>query len=824
MPLSVPRGSDVAHTAKVPTIPAARAERAQVYLGGLCVVLVVVGALGAGLASPAPPPDLVSILVMFAVVAALYGVAEMAKFHVEVRHQALSVSLSNLPLVIGLYTLPVEWTLVARLLSATVVALLRHAPRHKTLFNLSLFTAEVGVAYLLIGLIAASWGEGTIEWFPALAVVLVVDALGLSAVIAAITILQRRPGWGESSVMGASVFLSGVVSASIAVLCLTAIAQGTAGLGLLAVIMGAVVLSFRAYEKLLRQHADLGEVLSSARSMGEAGDKTELVQALETQAALLVHAEAAEVWQLDDSRTPERLPATGSTPLVARRNTPDPAVRSWLSAQGFQDAVLLPIEVDGQQVGVLVAHDRQGSVSTFGTSDLHLLQTLTTHASQVWKNDDLVQRLRHDATHDYLTQLPNRMAFNDAMAGLLQSIEEVPSSRCAAAVLLLDLDRFKEVNDTLGHPVGDALLVHVAQRLSESVPAGATLARLGGDEFAVLLPQVRDRDEVRSIAQQMLSSLVTPFNLNGTYLDVSASAGIAAVFSDGEDAATLLRHADVAMYSAKRAGTGAAWYEPERDRASLDRLQLVGQLRRAIDDEQITVDFQPQVCLRTQQVTGFEALARWNHPERGWISPTEFVPLADRTGQVGMLTVLALRKALEQCSTWSSQRTSIGVSVNLPTRLLLEPGLPDQVSRMLEDAGVEPGQLTLELTEDSVMNDHVDSLRPLHQLRERGIRLSIDDFGTGYSSFSYLRRLPIHEVKIDKTFVIGMGDDRGAIAIVRSIIALSHDLGLEVVAEGVEENKTLQALARAHCDLIQGYLVARPMPAATVAAWLSSRT
>ncbi len=782
------------------------------------------GAVGTGFAAPVPAIDAVPTLVMFGVVAVLFGVAELAKFHVEVRRQALSVSLSNLPLVIGLFTLPVEWTLLARLLSASAVALLRHVPQHKTLFNLSLFTAEVGVAYLLIGLIAASWGEGMTEWIPALAVVLVVDALGLSAVIAAITILQRRPGWAESSVMSASVLLSGVLSASLAVLCLTAISQGTAGLGLLAVVTGAVVLSFRAYEKLLRQHADLGEVLSSARSMGEAGARTELVQALQTQAAPLVRAEAAEVWLLEDPCTHERLPATGSSPLVARKNTPDPAERSWLSARGFQDAVLLPIEVDGQQVGVLVAHDREGSVSTFGTSDLHLLQTLTTHASQVWKNDDLVQRLRHDANHDYLTQLPNRMAFNDALAELLHTIGEAPSDSCAAAVLLLDLDRFKEVNDTLGHPVGDALLVRVAQRLAESVPTGATLARLGGDEFAVLLPGVRDREEVRSIAQQMLSSLVTPFNLNGTYLDVSASAGIAAVLSDGQDAATLLRHADVAMYSAKQAGTGAAWYEPERDRASLDRLQLVGQLRRAIDDDEITVDFQPQLSLHNHQVTGFEALARWNHPERGLIPPSEFVPLADRTGQVGMLTVLALRKALEQCGTWSSPRRSIGVSVNLPTRLLLEPGLPDQVSRMLADAGVEPGQLTLELTEDSVMNDHVDSLRPLHQLRERGIRLSIDDFGTGYSSFSYLRRLPIHEVKIDKTFVIGMGDDDDAIAIVRSIIALSHDLKLEVVAEGVEDEKTLQALARVHCDLVQGYLVARPMPAATVAAWLSSHS
>ena len=439
----------------------------------------------------------------------------------------------------------------------------------------------------------------------------------------------------------------------------------------------------------------------------------------------------------------------------------------------------------------------------------------------VWQNNDLVARLRHDSHHDDLTQLPNRLAFSVALTRVLNGLEATDDD-CVAAVVLLDLDRFKEINDTLGHPVGDILLVQVARRLAEITPEDSLVARLGGDEFAVLLPSVRGREDVERVATSISSSLVVPFDLNGTFVDVSASLGLAGVFSAGNDAATVLRHADVAMYEAKRSMSGHTWYEPQRDRTSLDRLTLVGDLRRAIDDEQISVDFQPQLRLRDGRITGFEALARWTHPERGPISPAEFVPLADHTGQVGELTVLALRKALEQCARWSGA-DAFAVSVNLPTRLLLEPGLPDQVGRLLQEAGIAPERLTLELTEDSVMNYQGESLRPMYALRDKGVRLSVDDFGTGYSSLAYLRHLPIHEVKIDKSFIIGMGADVGAGKIVKSIIELSHDLGLEVVAEGVEDHATLRSLTDAGCDIVQGYLLGRPMPAAQVATWLASR-
>ncbi len=809
------------HTGQVPSTAATALSRGQWHLIALSALLAAVGALAAiGAEDDIPPHVEMPQALMFVVLAVLFAVTESAKFHVEVRQQALSVSLSDLPLVIGLFTMDLEWLLVARLMSAAVVLYVRQQPVDKTFFNLSLYTLEIGLAYFLYGVVTDLWTPSL--WVTAVAIVLVVDAAGVSAVIAAITVLQKRPPLSDAAVMAASVLMSGLLSATIGALALQALEDQVEGLLLLAIVSTAVVLSFRAYAKLMRQHADLGEVLRAARTMGQAQSQDLLVATLTTEAASIVNAAGAELWPIDDPTTIDRLPPAGVRPCVVRTSTRDLEERAWLAANGWRDAVVLPVEVDDRKTALLVAHDREGSsLSTFSVDDLDLLQTLVTHAAVVWQNNDLVARLRHDSHHDDLTQLPNRLAFSVALTRVLNGLEATDDD-CVAAVVLLDLDRFKEINDTLGHPVGDILLVQVARRLAEITPEDSLVARLGGDEFAVLLPSARGREDVERVATSISSSLVVPFDLNGTFVDVSASLGLAGVFSAGNDAATVLRHADVAMYEAKRSMSGHSWYEPQRDRTSLDRLTLVGDLRRAIDDEQISVDFQPQLRLRDGRITGFEALARWTHPERGPISPAEFVPLADHTGQVGELTVLALRKALEQCARWSGA-DAFAVSVNLPTRLLLEPGLPDQVGRLLQEAGIAPERLTLELTEDSVMNYQGESLRPMYALRDKGVRLSVDDFGTGYSSLAYLRHLPIHEVKIDKSFIIGMGADAGAGKIVKSIIELSHDLGLDVVAEGVEDHATLRSLTDAGCDIVQGYLLGRPMPAAQVATWLASR-
>ncbi len=775
-----------------------------------------------GLLTEVLGPDHLTVkaLILALLCAALFFMAESAKVHVEVRTQALSVSFSDLPLLIGLFTLNVWLLIAARLLGVGLAMLLQRPPPHKALFNLGLFTAEAGVAYLILDSLPAGVVRPDAMLLPVLIVVLTTGTVGVLSVLTAITLLQGFPSKSEVAQMVASVALSGLLSGSMAMLCLRAF-HDPSGFILLAVVAVAITMAFRSYSRLVRQHADLGEVLDAARKMSSSATTADLIIQLTEQAARLAAAEQAQVWLPGVPSLDQQLPPSGSSPMVIRRDTRDPLQREWLAKVGFRDAIVLPIVVDGTEEGALVVHDRLGTVATFGTGDLHLLQTLVTHASAVWNNMNLLGRLRHEATHDHLTQLPNRAAFNASVETMLTQQRLLAPNGPMAAVLLLDLDRFKEVNDILGHPTGDHLLQQVARRLQSAAQPGTMLARFGGDEFAVLLPAINAPREAELIAERLAECLVTPFTLAGSVIDVSASVGIARVANATLDAATLLRHADIAMYTAKNRAPSFAWYSPEQDRGSVERLNLVGQLRQAINEDQITIDFQPQVRLDNLTVVGFEALARWTHPQRGPIAPEEFIPLADQTGQVGILTMLALRKALEQASTWNPEHT---VSVNLPARLLLEPGLTSEVSTILAEVGVDPSRVVIELTEDSLMSYHQDSLRPLHQLRSLGVRLSIDDFGTGYSSLAYLRELPVQEIKIDKSFMEGVADAPAAAALVRSIVEVSHVLGLTVVAEGVEDYPTLDVITRLGCDVGQGYLLARPMAADSIADWLARRS
>lgn len=760
-------------------------------------------------------------------IAVLFLLGEFAKVHVEVRTQALSVSFSDLPLLLGLFTLAPLPLIAARLIGVGAAMVIQRPPLHKAIFNLGLFTAEAGLAYYILSHLgsgptfADKMGATTV-----FLVILTTGTVGVLSVLTAITILQGFPSRAEVTQMVVSVALSGLLSGSLAMLCLLALQvthdeRPLVGYGLLGIVAISVTVAFRSYSRLVRQHADLGEVLDAARKMSSSATTADLIIQLTEQAARLVSAEQSQVWLPGVPSLDQVLPPSGSAPMAIRRDTRDPAQREWLSKVGFRDAIVLPIVVDGTEEGALVVHDRLGTVATFATGDLHLLQTLVTHASAVWNNMNLLGRLRHDATHDHLTELPNRAAFNNAVETMLTQQRLLAPHGPMAAVLLLDLDRFKEVNDILGHPIGDQLLQQVSRRLQSAAPSGTLLARFGGDEFAVLLPSIAGPSEAETLAERLAECLVAPFTLAGSVIDVSASVGIARVSNATLDAATLMRHADIAMYTAKNRAPSFAWYSPEHDRGSVERLNLVGQLRQAINEDQITIDFQPQVQLDNLKVVGFEALARWTHPQRGPIAPEEFIPLADQTGQVGVLTMLALRKAIEQASTWNPEHS---VSVNLPARLLLEPGLPVEVGNILSEVGVDPNRVVIELTEDSLMSYHQDSLRPLHQLRALGVRLSIDDFGTGYSSLAYLRELPVQEIKIDKSFMGGVADSPAAAALVRSIVEVSHVLGLTVVAEGVEDYPTLDVITRLGCDVGQGYLLARPMAGDSIAEWLARRS
>lgn len=426
--------------------------------------------------------------------------------------------------------------------------------------------------------------------------------------------------------------------------------------------------------------------------------------------------------------------------------------------------------------------------------------------------------LEYQALHDTLTDLPNRTLVLDR---LNQAIHAADRENRPLALLLMDLDRFKEVNDALGHHHGDLLLKQVGPRVLSVLRESDTIARLGGDEFAVLLPAT-DLIGATVGARKILEALARSFVVEGFFLDIGASIGIALFPEHGEDVDMLMRRADVAMYQAKQSGTGFAVYLLEHDRHSPRRLALMGELRHAVERQELVLHYQPKVDLKTRRTIGVEALVRWQHPEHGLIPPDQFITLAEHTGVIMPLTLWVLGEAARQGSAWRRAGMEISVAVNLSARNLHDLQLPDQIAELLRTWQLPPAGLDLEITESAIMADPLRATEILTRLRAMGIRFSIDDFGAGYSSLSYLRKLPAIELKVDKSFIIGMAANEDDAAIVHSTIDLAHNLGLRVTAEGVESQDVLTRLEAMGCDAAQGYFISRPVPAAELTRWLSA--
>jgi diguanylate cyclase (GGDEF)-like protein/PAS domain S-box-containing protein len=428
------------------------------------------------------------------------------------------------------------------------------------------------------------------------------------------------------------------------------------------------------------------------------------------------------------------------------------------------------------------------------------------------------EALRHQATHDPLTNLPNRALLHQRVEFALGRASERGRG---VAILLLDLDRFKEINDALGHHAGDQLLRQVSLRLQGPIPRRGTLARLGGDEFAVLLPD-SGPDEARELARAMIEALRTPFQIDDLSLQIDTSIGITLFPYHGTDVESLLRRADVAMYQAKRGRRGLEVYDPNEDMTDLRHLTLRSELRQAIDRGEMSLVYQPKICAQSGRVVGVEALLRWSHAMHGPIPPDEFIALAEHGGMIRDLTEWVCRTALEQAAVWKRRGICLNVSVNLSARNLLEEDLPETLERLLEGCPVASHQLTLEITESVLMEDPERAMLVVTRLRELGIGISIDDFGTGYSSLGYLMELPAQELKIDKSFVMRMEKDPSSAMIVHSTIDLAHNLGLKVVAEGVESQVIWQVLQDLGCDYGQGYHFSRPLPPEELLALLAA--
>jgi diguanylate cyclase (GGDEF)-like protein len=436
--------------------------------------------------------------------------------------------------------------------------------------------------------------------------------------------------------------------------------------------------------------------------------------------------------------------------------------------------------------------------------------------------DGIVSREREIlrlAYEDGLTALPNRAMFNEQLG---QAVRTAKRGSQPLSILVFDMDRFKTINDTLGHPVGDQALREVGVRVRKALRDSDIVARLGGDEFAVLLTTGSSEHAARMVAGKIIKALEEPMVIDGQSMDMAASIGIAHFPVHGEDPSALMRAADVAMYEAKRTKSGFAVYDPAHDERRQEFLTLLGELRRAVEAGELVLHYQPKMSLGEGRVTAVEALVRWRHPQRGFIDPAQFIPFAEQTGYISAITRWVLGKAIEQCGVWERIGLRIRMSVNISARdLQLGDTLVQYVAQALVAAELPAGMLCLEITESALMEDPGAAQSTLRKLRELGVATSIDDYGTGYSSLAYIKQLAVNELKIDRAFVSGMEADRRNAAIVRSTIELGHNLGLSVVAEGVETDHELAELRRYGCDAAQGYYFARPMPAAAFERWLS---
>ena len=772
-------------------------------------------------------------------------------FHMELRGEANTFTLSELPLVIGCMFAPPWAVIVARLVGETSYQAARQGQRGlKLVFNMAQLLLGTSASVVLFRLLVPGQGAVSHDWatWPLLLLAMATgDALSMAAVSCAIYWHGGRPRMGTVSAASAVVL---VVNVSLALLADAVLRHYPPAIVLLLVVLAVTAVAFRGYSNLWQRYGSL-KLLYEFTKVPAAGISAEVIlDQMLAKARELLAAEVAEVVLFDgDSDTPAlrqrnaetlgsgegpssvgpvisvgmaQLLRSGRAILVPRSDR-SPAHAALRKELGARDLIIAPLRSDGIVSGALLVANRLGKVSSFDGGDCRLFETLANHTSVALENSRLVHRLRKEAEersfqalHDALTGLPNRALF-------CQQVDALAAGDGPSAVMLMDIDRFKEVNDTLGHHNGDLLLCKVASRLRHVLADRGHVARLGGDEFAIHLPGMGSTQAADVVAPQLLEALRQPLAIDDLVLDVGASIGIAAAPEHGLDAATLLQKADVAMYQAKSSHRGACVYSPEKDTYSPRRLALTGALRQAVDNGDILVYFQPKISLRLGAVEGAEALVRWRHPEMGMLTPDEFIPVAEASGLIVPLTTHVLRSALRQCTRWRQAGHAVGVAVNLSVRSLIDHSLPGELGALLAGESACADWLTLEITESSVMAEPSRTIDVLERLAAMGVRLSVDDFGTGYSSLAYLQRLPVHEVKVDKSFVLNMSSSPGDAAIVQSIIELGHNLGLSVVAEGVEDQIILDRLRALDCDVAQGYHISKPVPAPTITRWLDDR-
>ncbi len=779
-----------------------------------------------------------------------FVIARALAIEVEVRWDSARITPTEIPLVIGLMYLPGPVVMATYVGVVVIARLLRRDTWAKLLFNASYATLTVAITYLLCRLVfVALWGFP--RWVAVLAGFIIAHAITSLLTWVFLVLLDHwRPGESVRPVV--HLYLTGLLNAALGVTAAAMVQMVPWGAVLVGVLAVSVAAAYSVYYGLLRDHRDLGvlnQLSLRVTGVGRGGDdQPELpeldegawseamelarVQLNATRVVLLrVRGEGGPHTVVAGVPLPRPLtqhdvtavlpvdpPARTGQVLRLVGSDPDPAVAAALALREASEVLVAPLRGADQLLGVFEVHDRHSRLRGFGTADVRLVETLASHLATALDNCRLLAQLRYDAYHDNLTDLRNRLGFREAATEVLRR----DSTPCA--VIVIELGLLSGVNDALGQAWGDQVVLGASERLCRTLADQALAARLEGDTFAALLTEV-DPPQALRVAEQVQAALSKPYPVDKLAVECSAVVGVALTgIEPTRDADMLLQRADVALRAARGADQTVRSYQPSMGQVLLRRFHLVTQFRQALDTGQVDVHFQPQLALSTRQVIGVEALVRWEHPEFGMVDPAEFVTLVETTGLIDPLTDYVLDRSLAQCRSWLDRGMSLAVSVNLSVRNLADTEFPRRVSNALMRHRVPAALLGLELTESAVMSDPERALPVLRGLHGLGVRIAVDDFGTGYSSLAYLRRLPVDEVKIDKSFVLGLASDLGDLAVVRAIIELGHSLGLTVVAEGVEQDATRDQLVEMGCDVAQGYLISRPLGPDRFDAWLAART
>jgi diguanylate cyclase (GGDEF)-like protein len=778
----------------------------------------------------------------------VFLIAEGFPVHVHFRRETHSLSMSDFALVLALFLAPPSELLLAQLIgcAAAVIFVRRQRPL-KAAFNLAQFGFTGCLAILVFGtLVHGQTAYGVAGWAGALAAASVASVAGVLLVAVAIRLTDSGAHLRELPFVAALGLTSAITSASLSLALLELLRADARAVWLLALPVVISAIAFHAYTRQSRRRQHLEFLYSSMRTMQTMPNLQAATRELLQAAQRMVSAELSELILLPRSKDEpvlrsvidaqgERLlepvalsPAaelalhgaslSEKAILLPRKREPH-VLDAYLAELGVADAVVSAIRGEAGVTGILVLGDRSGDVVTFTVDDRKLLETFANHAGVLLENDQVRERLQYQAFHDALTGLPNRVLFAERVAQALAQ----PRPGVIPMVLFLDLDDFKTINDSLGHSAGDELLVAVAKRVRECAGALGLAARLGGDEFGILLPNA-SLEEAQQLAADLLEAFRGAMTLAGREISIHPSIGIATADQHVTTADELLRNADVAMYSAKGNGKrGSAVYEPEMHARAKHRQELASALERAVERDEIRVHYQPIVELATGGIVAFEALARWQHPDHGLLSPDSFIPLAEETGITAAIGRIVRREASQQLALWRATYPGsplLWVSANLSPAELQTPRLVEDVVMALRDASLGSENLVLEITESSALRDPDVTIERLRELRDLGVRVALDDFGTGYSSLSHLRDLPIDFVKIAKPFVDGLVGSATAETFVKAILQIAKALELAVIAEGIEHSEQALILSSLDCELAQGYRYSRPLDAQGAEAYL----